>query len=187
MKPHNLAGARDAGADHPLRLPPALREREKDRETPVHEPVRAAQTVAAGDGGEGTDKTVRARFRPCLSGRASAVKVAPKRLPVFSFSGFDLYHHFRNDAFCGLYNLLKVQKTGKREVVLGQPLPQTLYRKRSTIHKSKSPIRRLMRILEPFSFADKPIFNVRHTSHMGVWLISVQQSAKDVSVTPNWS
>jgi len=44
-----------------------------------------------------------------------------------------------------------------------------------------------MRILEPFSFADKPIFNVRHTSHMGVWLISVQQSAKDVSVTPNWS
>ena len=61
------------------------------------------------------------------STRAFAVKVAPKRLPVFPFSGFDLYHHFRNDAFYGLYNLLKVQKTGKREVVLGQPLPQTLY------------------------------------------------------------
>ena len=58
--------------------------------------------------------------------RASAVKVVPKRLPVFPFSGFDLYHHFRNDAFHGLYNLLKVQKTGKREVILGQPLPQTL-------------------------------------------------------------
>ena len=61
---------------------------------------------------------------PC---RAFAVKVAPTRLPVFPFSGFDLYHHFRNDAFYGIYNLLKVQKTGKREVVLGQPLPQTLY------------------------------------------------------------
>ena len=59
--------------------------------------------------------------------RAFAVKVVPKRLPVFPFSGFDLYHHFRNDAFYGLYNLLKVQKTGKRDVVLGQPLPQTLY------------------------------------------------------------
>ena len=61
--------------------------------------------------------------------RAFAVKVEGKRLPVFPFSGFDLYHQFRNDAFYGLYNLLKVQKTGKREVVLGQPLPQTLYGK----------------------------------------------------------
>ena len=59
--------------------------------------------------------------------RAFAIKVVPKRRPVFPFSGFDLYHHFRNDAFYGLYNPLKVQKTGKREVVLGQPLPQTLY------------------------------------------------------------
>ena len=58
--------------------------------------------------------------------RAFAVKVVPKRRPVFPFSGFDLYHNFRNDAFYGLYNLLKVHKTGKREVVLGQPLPQTL-------------------------------------------------------------
>jgi len=38
-----------------------------------------------------------------------------------------LYHHFRNDAFYDLYNLLKVRKTGKREVVVVQPLPQTLY------------------------------------------------------------
>ena len=64
------------------------------------------------------------RFGPSAraGGRAFAVKVEGKRLPVSPFSGFDLYHHFRNDAFYGLYNLLKVQKTGKREVVLGQPL-----------------------------------------------------------------
>ena len=61
--------------------------------------------------------------------RAFAVKVEGKRLPVFPFSGFDLYHHFRNDAFYDLYNLLKVRKTGKREVVFLQPLPQTLYLK----------------------------------------------------------
>ena len=60
-------------------------------------------------------------------GRAFAVKVATKRLPVLSFSGFDLYHHVRNDAFYDLYNLLKVRKTGKWEVFLLQPLPQTLY------------------------------------------------------------
>ena len=58
--------------------------------------------------------------------RAFEVKVEGKRLPVFPFSGFDLYHHFRNDAFYGLYNLLKVRKTGKQEVVFLQPLPQTL-------------------------------------------------------------
>ena len=91
-----------------------------------------------GGGGKGMDTTqgpARVVAATCtaqhskkqfLPGRAFAVKVAPKRLPVFPFSGFDLYHHFRNDAFYGLYNLLKVQKTGKREVVLGQPLPQTL-------------------------------------------------------------
>ena len=49
--------------------------------------------------------------------RAFAVKVAAKRLPVFPFSGFDLYHHFRNEAFYDFYNLLKVRKTGRREVV----------------------------------------------------------------------
>ena len=38
-------------------------------------------------------------------GRAFAVKVDTKRLPVFLFSGVDLYHDFRNDAFCDLYNL----------------------------------------------------------------------------------
>ena len=59
--------------------------------------------------------------------RAIPVKVAAKRLPVFPFPGFDLYHHLRNDAFYDLYNLLKVRKTGKREVVFLQPLPQTLY------------------------------------------------------------
>ena len=78
-------------------------------------------------------RTITLKPRPeasvdCLTcARAFAVKVVPKRLPVFPFSGFDLYHNFRNDAFYGLYNLLEVQKTGKREVVLGQPLPQTLY------------------------------------------------------------
>jgi len=63
-----------------------------------------------------------------IAGRAFAVKLATKGFPVFLTSGFDLYHHFRNDAFCDLYNLLKVWKTGKREVVMLQPLPQTLYR-----------------------------------------------------------
>ena len=38
-----------------------------------------------------------------------------------------MYHHFRNDAFHDLYNLLNVRKTGKQEVVFLQPLPQTLY------------------------------------------------------------
>ena len=56
-----------------------------------------------------------------------AVKVEGKRLPVSPFSGFDLYHHFRNDAFYDLYNPLKVRETGKRRVVFRQPLPQTLY------------------------------------------------------------
>ena len=56
--------------------------------------------------------------------RAIPVKVAAKRLPVFPFSGFDLYHHFRNDPVYDLYKLLKVRKTGKREVVLLQPLPE---------------------------------------------------------------
>ena len=59
--------------------------------------------------------------------RAFAVKVEGKRLPVSPFSGFDVYHRFRNDAFCDLYNLLEVRKTGKQEVVFLQPLPQTLY------------------------------------------------------------
>ena len=62
-----------------------------------------------------------------VHGRAFAVKVATKRLPDFPFSGFDLYHHFQKDAFYDLYTLLKARKTGKREVVLLQPLPQTLY------------------------------------------------------------
>ena len=55
------------------------------------------------------------------------LKVEGKRLDVSPFSGFDLYHHFRNDAFHDLYNLLNVRKTGKQEVVFLQPLPQTLY------------------------------------------------------------
>ena len=65
--------------------------------------------------------------------RAFAVKVATKRLPVFPFSGFDLYHRFRNDAFYDLYNPFKVRKSGKREVFLLQPL-----RKRSTQRRSAS-------------------------------------------------
>ena len=58
--------------------------------------------------------------------RAFAVKVDTKRPPVFLFSGVDMYHDFRNDAFCDLYNLLNARKIGKREVVLCQPSPQTL-------------------------------------------------------------
>ena len=51
--------------------------------------------------------------------RAFAVKVDTQRLPVFLFSGVDLYHDFRNDAFCDLYNLFKSpddRKTGSRFV-----------------------------------------------------------------------
>ena len=75
---------------------------------------------------EMTNKTAAAEPPLEPPGRAIPVKVAAKRLPVFLFSGFDLYQHVRNDAFYDLYNLLKVRKTGKREVVLLQPLPQTL-------------------------------------------------------------
>jgi len=71
--------------------------------------------------------------RHCPRRRAFAVKVEGKRLPVSPFSGFELYHHSRNDAFYDLYNLLKVRKTGKREVVFLQPLPQTLYTKGHTV------------------------------------------------------
>ena len=42
--------------------------------------------------------------------KAFAVKVDTKRLPVFLFFGVDLYQD--------RYNLLKIRKTGKREVVL---------------------------------------------------------------------
>ena len=42
---------------------------------------------------------------------AFAVKVAAQRLPVSPFFGFDLYHHFRSDAFYDLYKLLNVRKT----------------------------------------------------------------------------
>ena len=83
-------------------------------------------------------KTVRSRLGRCgqrseaLNGKAFAVKVATKRLSVFPFPGFNLYHHFRNDAFYDPYNLIKVRKTGKREVVLLQPLPQTLHNERTS-------------------------------------------------------
>jgi hypothetical protein len=58
--------------------------------------------------------------------RTFAVKVEGNRLPVFPFSGFDLYHRFRNDAFYDLYNRLKVRKRGKQKVGFLGPLPQTL-------------------------------------------------------------
>jgi hypothetical protein len=60
-------------------------------------------------------------------GRAFAVKVAAKRLPVFPSSGLlkgckgHKMHRFENG---GTY---QIRKTGKREVVLLQPLPHTLY------------------------------------------------------------
>ena len=59
-------------------------------------------------------------------GRASAVKVDTKQLPDFLFSGLlkgckgHKTHHFENRGTNQLW------KTGKREVVLCQPLPQTL-------------------------------------------------------------
>ena len=49
-----------------------------------------------------------------------------KNIVNTKYSGFDLYHPFRNDAFYGLYNLLKVQKTGK-----WKSFWDNLYRKRS--------------------------------------------------------
>ena len=60
-------------------------------------------------------------------GRAFAVKVVPKRLPVFPFSGLlkDCKGHKTHRFETGGRN--QIRKTGKREVVLGQPLPQTLY------------------------------------------------------------
>ena len=60
--------------------------------------------------------------------RAFAVKVATKRLPVFPFSELlkgckgHKTHRFEH----GGKN--QIRKTGKREVVVLQPLPQTLYR-----------------------------------------------------------
>jgi hypothetical protein len=65
-------------------------------------------------------------FKTC---RAFAVKVATKRLPVLPFSGLlkgckgHKTHRFEN----GGKN--QIRKTGKREVVLLQPSPQTLYLK----------------------------------------------------------
>jgi hypothetical protein len=64
---------------------------------------------------------------PTFSDKAIAVKVAAKRLPVSPFSGLlkgcqgDKTHRFEN----GGTN--QIRKTGKREVVLLQPLPQSLY------------------------------------------------------------
>ena len=64
---------------------------------------------------------------PATQRRAFAVKVAAKRLPVFPFSGLlkgckgHETHRFEN----GGTN--QIRKTGKREVVFLQPLPQTLY------------------------------------------------------------
>jgi hypothetical protein len=58
--------------------------------------------------------------------RAFAVKVEGKRLPVFPFSGLlkgckgHKTHRFENGGTD------QIRKTGKREVVLLQPLPQTL-------------------------------------------------------------
>ena len=60
-------------------------------------------------------------------GRAFAVKVATKRLPVFPFPRLlegckgHQTHRFEN----GGTN--QIRKMGKREVVFLQPLPQTLY------------------------------------------------------------
>ena len=61
--------------------------------------------------------------------RAIPVKVAAKRLPVFPFSGLlkgckgHKTHRFENGA------TNQIRKTGKREVVLPQPLPESLYEK----------------------------------------------------------
>ena len=63
----------------------------------------------------------------CFAGRAFAVKIAAKRLLVYLLSGLlkdckgHKTHRFEN----GGTNQLR--KTGKREAVLCQPLPQTLY------------------------------------------------------------
>ena len=60
-------------------------------------------------------------------GRAFAVKVEGKQLPVFPFSGLlkgctgHKTHRFENAG------TNQIRKTGKREVVFLQLLPQTLY------------------------------------------------------------
>ena len=71
--------------------------------------------------------------------RAFAVKVATKRLPVFLFSGplkgckDHKTHHFEK----GGTN--QIRKTGKREVVLLQPSPETLYRVLALIKFTQGP------------------------------------------------
>ena len=69
-----------------------------------------------------------------LTVRAFAVKVEGKRLPVSPFSGLlkgckdHKTHRFEN----GGTN--QIRKTGKREVVFRQPLPQTLYSIQQRFH-----------------------------------------------------
>ena len=76
--------------------------------------------------------------------RAFAVKVAPKRLPVFPFSGLlkgckgHQTHRFEN----GGTN--QIRKMGKREVVLLQPLPQTLYCPLTSIWRRRVPSLQVM-------------------------------------------
>ena len=77
------------------------------------------------------------------AGRAFAVKVAAKRLPVFPFSGFGLYHHFRNDAFYDLYNLLTA----------GKSFCVNLYRRRSSYAGGPSGMKRLwLRVVKQLIF-----------------------------------
>ena len=76
-------------------------------------------------GYEGVFSPILAHFRYLIHGktpmslwyflpyRAFVVKVVTHS-DFILFSGVDLYHDFRNDAFCDLHNLLKVRKTGKK-------------------------------------------------------------------------
>ena len=76
--------------------------------------------LAAGNPTCNPQDTVRA---PYDTTRAFAVKVVPKRRPVFPFSGFDLYHHFR----CVLWPLQAFKspengKTGRRFETTFRPI-----------------------------------------------------------------
>ena len=61
-----------------------------------------------------------------VTGTAFAVKVATKRLPDFPFSGLLKGWKGHNTHLFENGGTNQIRKTGKREVVLLQPLPQTL-------------------------------------------------------------
>ena len=74
---------------------------------------------------EGPEKDAGGQKRTCFS-RAFAVKVDSKRLPDFLFSGILKGRKGHNTHRCEIRGTNQLRKTGKQEVVLCRPLPQTL-------------------------------------------------------------